>query len=153
VTEARFDIDLEWAPPPPWCFNGQPTGRLPAGTKESTLSIETVFNASCRYDTKPGTAWEDMPGRFEAYMRRSDACAPEISGGMRHSAKVTGLEDGKAHRFFVKARDEYGHVSLNFEIRFFVGEPPRAEPFRAEIEAERGRLTEPMKAGVDGTFV
>ena len=45
---------------PPVRSNGAPSGTLAAGTTQTTLSLSTNENASCRYSTTAGTAYSSM---------------------------------------------------------------------------------------------
>ena len=49
---------------PPVRSNGQPLGILPAGTSQTTISLATDQNATCRYTTTAGMAYESMPNTF-----------------------------------------------------------------------------------------
>ena len=44
--------------------NGQPSGTLPVGTVQATLSLTTSEAAACRYATTAGVAYPSMPARF-----------------------------------------------------------------------------------------
>ncbi len=101
------------APPadvlPPVLGNGQPSGTLPAGTTQATLSVTTNENATCRYDTMPGTGYASMASSFS------------VTGGTTHSAAVAGLSDGNAYSFYVRCSDAAGNVNTaDFTISFAV---------------------------------
>src|SRR5439155_103057 len=49
---------------PPLRTNGRPSGTLPAGTTEATLSLATNEGATCRYSTTPGAAYGAMTASF-----------------------------------------------------------------------------------------
>ena len=62
--------------------NGQPSGSLDAGTRQTTLSLNTGENATCRYATTAGLSFDAMPNLFG------------VTGETAHSTPVTGLSDG-----------------------------------------------------------
>ena len=49
---------------PPVRSNGQPTGTLPAGTTQTTLSLTTNESATCRYGTTQGSPMRRCPTRL-----------------------------------------------------------------------------------------
>ena len=44
--------------------NGQPAGVLPWGTTQTTVSLTTDENATCRFSVTPGVAYGSMPNTF-----------------------------------------------------------------------------------------
>ena len=66
--------------------NGQPSGALPAGTTQATLSLTTNENATCRYGPTPGVAFASLPAAFTT------------TGGVSHSAMVSGLSTARVTR-------------------------------------------------------
>ena len=74
-------------PPPgdttaPGRSNGVPTGTLPAGTTQTSLSLATDEGATCRYTTTPGVVYSAMPSTFTS------------TGGTAHITTVSSLTDG-----------------------------------------------------------
>ena len=57
---------------------GQPAGVLPATTSQTTLSLITDENATCRYATSAGVPYGSMVNTFSS------------TGGMAHSTLLTG---------------------------------------------------------------
>ena len=49
---------------PPVRSNGAPSGALAAGTTQTTLSLSTNENATCRYASSAGVAYGSMPNTF-----------------------------------------------------------------------------------------
>src|SRR5207237_677201 len=49
---------------PPVRSGGQPTGRLPAGTTQTTLALTTNEAATCRYNTRRGASCDGMTQTF-----------------------------------------------------------------------------------------
>jgi len=48
---------------PPERYNSTP-GSLPSGTTQTTLTLDTNENATCKYDTSSGTSYDSMPSTF-----------------------------------------------------------------------------------------
>ncbi len=89
--------------------NGQPTGELNEGTRQTTLSLSTDENASCRYATTPGVAFASMPNLFSN------------TGGVAHSTTVSGLADGNGYSFYVRCQDASSNANADdFVIHFSV---------------------------------
>ena len=98
---------------PPVRSNGQPSGTLPAGTTQATLSLTTNESATSRYSTVPGTAYANMAGTFST------------TGGTNHSTTVSGLTNGTAYNFYVRSIDGSGNANTNdFTISFSIASPP-----------------------------
>ncbi len=95
---------------PPVRTNGQPTGTLDAGTTQTTLSLTTDENATCRYSiTTTQVDYDTMPNTFTT------------TGGTAHSSVLAGLENGQAYNLYVRCRDASGNVNTDdFPISFSV---------------------------------
>ena len=50
--------------------NGQPSGLLPPGTTQTTLSLDTDVNAECRYALTPGVEYAQMTSVFDVMGER-----------------------------------------------------------------------------------
>src|SRR5262249_50492005 len=83
---------------PPVISNGQPTGTLPAGTTQATLSLATDENATCKYATTTGTPDASMPNVFST------------TGGTSHSTAVSGLTGGQTYKYYCRCSDALGNV-------------------------------------------
>jgi hypothetical protein len=83
---------------PPVRSNGQPTGTLPAGTTQTTLSLATNENATCRWAPSAGVAYTAMPTPFST------------TGGTTHSTPVSGLTNGTSSS--TTAAESLGLISL-----------------------------------------
>lgn len=95
--------------------NGLPTGALPAGTVETTLSLITDEDAVCRYATTTDIEYNAMTGVFDT------------TGSTSHSALIVGLTDGSAYAYYVKCQDKLGNVNIDdYEISFSVSNPAPA---------------------------
>jgi Concanavalin A-like lectin/glucanases superfamily len=72
---------------PPVLSNPSPTGTLPLGTTQTTLSLDTDVNATCKYSTTAGQAYSAMTDTFST------------TGGTNHSTNVSGLADGQSYTY------------------------------------------------------
>ena len=98
---------------PPARSNGQPTGALPSGTTQATLSLITNESATCKYGTTAGVAYASMPNTFTT------------TGGTSHTTGVTGLANGVSYTYYVKCRDAATNANPDdFTIAFSVANPP-----------------------------
>jgi hypothetical protein len=98
---------------PPARSNGQPAGTLPAGTTQTTLSLATNENATCRYGTSQDIAYASMPNTFAT------------TGGSNHSTAASGLANGGNYTYYVRCRDVAGNANPDdFTIAFSVANPP-----------------------------
>ena len=91
--------------------NLYPTGTLPAGTRETTISVATNEAAYCRYDKDPNTAYSSMSGSFSYNKEKTF-----------HSVRVVSLEANKTYEYYVRCRDMAGNKNIDDAvIRFVVG--------------------------------
>lgn len=97
---------------PPVRDNGLPTGELAAGTTETTLSLTTDENATCKYSTTAETEYSEMADTFST------------TGEMSHSTSITGLENGNDCTYYVRCQDELENSNVDdYEISFSVASP------------------------------
>ena len=99
---------------PPIRSGGSPSGTLPSGTTETTLSLSTDEKATCRYDSSPATSYGLMPNTFAN------------TSSTAHSTLVSGLSGGSAFEFFVKCQDPAGNANtddygISFDIATGLG--------------------------------
>ena len=88
---------------------GQPAGVLPATTSQTTLSLTTDENATCRYATTPGVAYSSMTNTFSS------------TGGTAHSTLLTGLVSGSNYSYYVRCQDAAGNAdTYDYAIAFAV---------------------------------
>jgi hypothetical protein len=100
---------------PPVRSNGSPSGVLAAGTIQTTLSLTTNENASCRYATVAGVAYGSMINVFTT------------TEGTGHTTTVSGLSDGESYSYHVRCQDMAGSAnSDDFTLSFSVARPPSA---------------------------
>ena len=97
--------------------NGQPVGVLPSAVTQTTISLNTDQNATCRFATSAGIPYTSMPYLFAT------------TGGTSHSTVVTGLTNGAIYSFFVRCKDSHGNTNLDdFPIAFSVAKPGDTTP-------------------------
>src|SRR5207245_211576 len=102
---------------PPTLGNAQPGGTLPAGTTQTTLSLTSDENATCRYATTAGTAYGSMPNTFSS------------TGSTSHSTLVSGLANGQSYSYYVRCQDTAGNASTaDLAISFAVAAPDTSAP-------------------------
>ena len=95
---------------PPVRSDGAPTGTLPGGTTSTDISLKTNEAATCRYSTTPGITYARMKNTFSN------------TGGLSHSTRVDGLEDGNTYNFYVRCRDLARDENTDdYAITFSVG--------------------------------
>ncbi|MBI5224594.1 hypothetical protein HY989_01875 [Candidatus Micrarchaeota archaeon] len=95
---------------PPLRSNGQPTGILPSGTSSTTISLATDENATCKFGTVSGTAYNLILNNFTA------------TGGMAHSATVGNLSTNATYNYFVRCQDMMNNQNPDdFSISFGIG--------------------------------
>ncbi|HKW34935.1 MAG TPA: hypothetical protein VJN92_18130, partial [Candidatus Acidoferrum sp.] len=88
---------------------GQPTGVLSATTSQTTLSLTTDENATCRYATSPGVEYSSMGNTFSN------------TGSMTHSTLLTGLVSGGQYSYYVRCQDAAGNANTyDYAIVFTV---------------------------------
>jgi hypothetical protein len=92
-------VEYEYAEnAPPVRSNGLPDGELPAGTAQTTISLDTNEDADCRYST---TVNVDYSGMTEM----------SITGHTTHSAAISGLTDGAQYSYYIKCQDMAGSIN------------------------------------------
>jgi Concanavalin A-like lectin/glucanases superfamily len=93
---------------PPFRFNGQPSGMLSWGTTQTTVSLNTNENATCRYSVQ-AAPYDAMTNTFTT------------TGGTTHSRTLSGLTNGSNHGFYVRCMDAVGNQNTDdFVIAFSV---------------------------------
>ena len=95
---------------PPVLSNGAPSGALPAGTTQATLSVTTNENAVCRYSTTPGTAYAAMTGTFT------------VTGATSHSTTLVNVADGNSYARYLRCQDAAGNANgVDYAVSFLIG--------------------------------
>ena len=76
--------------------NGAPTGILVGGTQQTIMSLNTNYDATCRYSAASNTPYASMAGIFSS------------TGGKFHSTIIAGLSDGQYYYYYIRCRDTLG---------------------------------------------
>ena len=79
--------------------NGSPAGTLPAGTTQTTLSLKTNENATCKYSIAAGVSYFSMTNTFSN------------TGSTSHSTTVSGLSNGTPYNCYVRCMDASGNAN------------------------------------------
>ncbi len=78
---------------PPAISNTSPTGTLSQGTTETTISITTNENSTCKYGTIPNTTYNSIQNTFAN------------TGGTTHTQTITGLTNGNTYNYYIRCKD------------------------------------------------
>jgi len=94
-----------------------PSGVLPVGTTQATLTLSSNENASCRYASVAGTPYAAMANTFAS------------TGGTSHSSVVSGLSNGQSYAYYVRCQDTAGNANTSdLTIAFAVAAPDTTPP-------------------------
>lgn len=97
------------AVPAPVRSNGQPTGALSFCTTQTTVSLATNENATCKYSTAAGTSYASMANTFS------------ITGATTHSTPISGLTIGSSYTYYIRCQDAAGNKNTDdYTISFSV---------------------------------
>jgi concanavalin A-like lectin/glucanase superfamily protein/Big-like domain-containing protein/glucose/sorbosone dehydrogenase/Calx-beta domain-containing protein len=114
--QADMNAPVGTPPPdttPPVRSTGQPSGTLPAGTTQATLSLVTDEPATCRYASASGVPYGSMTNIFGT------------TGSTAHSTPVSGLANGGTYNYFVRCQDAANNANgTDYPISFSVAQPP-----------------------------
>jgi chitodextrinase len=86
---------------PPVRSNGTPSGALPAGTTQTTISLNTDEPATCKYATSAGVSYASMSNTFST------------TGNTSHSTTATGLTNGGSYKYYVRCQDKASTPNAN----------------------------------------
>jgi hypothetical protein len=108
-TSAAVSIVVKNDFAPPIVSAGVPTGVLPLGTSQATVSVSTNEPATCKYAATAGGSYAAMTGAFTA------------TGGQAHSFSVTGLQNGSSYTYYIRCQDASGNAdSTDYPVSFSV---------------------------------
>jgi hypothetical protein len=143
AAEVGVDMTTPLAPvadtTPPVLSNAQPSGTLAAGTTQTTLSVSSNENATCRYATTAGTAYGSMANTFAT------------TGGTAHSTLVSGLANGQSYSYYVRCQDSAGNANTaDTAIAFSVAAPDTTAP-TVSLSAPAGGATVTGTVSVSAT--
>lgn len=101
---------------PPLRSNGAPSGSLAYGTTQTTISLTTNENATCKYGTVAGTIYGSLPNTFSS------------TGGTSHSLVMSGLSNGSSYTYYVRCQDGSANQNTDdFIISFSVSSTPSSD--------------------------
>jgi hypothetical protein len=93
----------------PFRSDGQPIGTLESGTTQTTLSLTTDEDATCRYAPQAGVTFGSMTTTFMT------------TGSMTHATVVSGLTSGGTYQFYVRCADAAANANTDdFVVAFSV---------------------------------
>ena len=88
---------------------GSPSGSQVSGTTQVNMLVTTNENATCKYSSTSGTAYNSMSSTFST------------TGGTNHSVVVTGLANGTNYNRYVICQDTAGNSNISdYTISFSV---------------------------------
>ncbi len=100
---------------PPERSGAQPSSALAAGTTQTTLSLQTDEDATCKYSATPNQPYDAMQNTFAT------------TGGTSHITTISGLYNGGQYVYYVKCKDALSNENFNdFQIGFRVISPTYA---------------------------
>jgi hypothetical protein len=85
---------------PPVLSNSKPVGRLPAGTKQTAISVSTNEPAACRFAFRAGVTFPYMINNFQT------------ADGLTHTIVNRELNNGDTYTYFVRCMDKAGNENL-----------------------------------------
>jgi hypothetical protein len=85
----------------PGLSNGAPAGKLPAGSKQATVSLKTSEPAACRFSFRAGVTFPYMTNHFQS------------SDGLTHATVNSELNNGDTYTYFVRCMDKAGNENLD----------------------------------------
>ena len=101
---------------PPVLSNAAPSGTLPASTTQTSLSLTTDENATCKYSTTANTSYSSMSSTFST------------TGSTNHSSLITGLTNGQSYNYYVRCQDTSNNPNTSdYSISFSVASPPSSD--------------------------
>ena len=123
---------------PPIRSNGLPTGTLPFGTTQTTMSLETNEQAICHYADTMDTSFGAMPGIFVN------------TSSTVHTTTLSGLTGGSSHTKYVRCIDSVGNENDDdFAISFSVASSEPAPPLISDVVVHVGLTTSTVEWTTD----
>lgn len=97
--------------------NPQPTGELPADTRQIAISLATDQKAVCKYGDTSGLAYNSMQYTFSN------------TNATSHLTTITTLSEGQEYKYYIKCADESGNQNIDdFIISFKIKAPDDTAP-------------------------
>ncbi len=101
---------------PPVRYNGLPTGVLPLGTTNVSMSLNTNEWAYCRYATTADVLYSLMVNNISE------------TPSLFHSTNIGGLLDGNSYTFYIRCVDTYNNTNTDdYLISFSIPAPGEGE--------------------------
>lgn len=126
---------------PPVRSNAQPVGPLAAGTTSAVLSLSTDESANCKYGTVAGTVYGSIANSFTA-----------ATGGLFHSATVTGLSNGTTYTYYVRCQDVSGNANTtDFTVSFQVASAAGDVTAPSQVTGFTGTILSQTQANLSWT--
>jgi Concanavalin A-like lectin/glucanases superfamily len=97
---------------PPQAQPTTPRGGLLPDVSQTAVTVTTVLPATCKWDTRPGTAYDTMPQRFTT------------TGALVHSFWVQGLSAGHTWTYYVRCRFPTQVMTSDAVLTFWVWPRP-----------------------------
>lgn len=137
--------------------NGSPSGVLPAGTTQTTISFTTSVPSVCKYANKPGIAYDiinpiSTPTTYAVPFNYIFDSVPTTA----HSKLVTGLLDNHAYPYYIRCKDISGNMdATDYLVSFSIasGSIVTTPPVLSDTVVSNGTYTGTFPAGTAQTFV
>ncbi len=101
---------------PPYRYNGFPSGSLPVGTKNVSLSMNTDEYAYCKYATEAGVPYASSTNWLSSTLK------------VFHSTVLTDLVGGLEYNFYIRCQDILGNTNDDdYLISFYIPSPGSGE--------------------------
>lgn len=101
VTASNADVT------PPARSGGTPTGVLAYGTTSTSMTINTLEAATCKYGTSD-VSYASLPSTFST------------TGGTTHSQTISGLTNGSNYTYYIRCSDAGGSNTTGYPISWSV---------------------------------
>lgn len=107
-----FSVALPADITPPTRSAGLPTGSLAAGTTQTTITLTTNENATCKYATMPDTTYVSMTNTFTT------------TGATTHSKVISGFQNGTNYNYYIRCIDGSSNANTDdYIISFTIASP------------------------------
>ncbi len=102
---------------PPNISNSSPSGTINHDLTQTSLSMQTDEDATCKYSTSPNTSYNSMTNIFTT------------TGNTSHSSLIIELSSGSSYQYYIKCQDTlHNQNSVDYEISFTIATPPLPPP-------------------------
>jgi hypothetical protein len=110
TTPATVTVNVDLSDTAPAILSGgAPSGTLSSGTTTATLAVTTNENATCKFGTVSGAAYDSIANTFTT------------TGGTSHSYSLSGLTKGTTYNYYVRCLDTNNNPNVSdYTITFKV---------------------------------